>query len=229
MPFRLTNSPSTFRSIAKTLFVDLDYVWVYFDSVCIGSRGIEEHTNHLIVGLNRITGKGLKIKPNKCVFPVPRLEVLWYIISEPGAVPEPDRIKGFSEERLPPLKKELWLFLMFCSLNRRFVLDSSHITAPFHDLATQKSALVWNEGAKDCFYALKVSMSKLRTLVFPDADKTFFTSRDTSEYVLDAVLAQNNDYEKLVSVQLATRSLTKSRRMYRTLEKDALAVVFEVK
>lgn len=38
---------------------------------------------------------------------------------------------------------------------RRFSFN----TVPLHELTTEESDLVWNEGAKDCFYGLKDSMS----------------------------------------------------------------------
>lgn len=54
MPFGPMNAPSTFQRMAESLFKDLEFVQVYIDDVIIGSRSIEEHTNHLIVVCDRI-------------------------------------------------------------------------------------------------------------------------------------------------------------------------------
>lgn len=88
---------------------------------------------------------------------------------------------------------------------------------------------VRNEDAKNSFYALNASMSKPPILPLPDGNKTFFVHTDASKYALKAIFTQKNDKGKLVAVQYANCSLTKSERRYSTFEKEAAAVVIALK
>lgn len=79
--------------------------------------------------------------------------------------------------------------------------------------------------AKTSFYALKDTVSKPPTLVFPDVNKKFSVYTDASKNALGALLMQKNDKCKLVVVQYASPSLTKSKRICSTFEKEAAAVI----
>lgn len=68
--------------------------------------------------------------------------------------------------------------------------------------------------------------SKPQTFPFLDAEETVFFHTVASKYALGAMLMQRIDKVKVVAIQYAGSSLTKSERMYGTFEKEAAKVDF---
>lgn len=102
----------------------------------------------------------------------------------------------------------------------------SYLDAPNYELTTHKSDFLQTDDFKTSFFVLKEFMKKPATMAFTDVEKTFFVLMNGSKYALEAVLMQNNDKWELDAVHYVSCSLTNSKKVYSTFEKEAAAAIF---
>jgi hypothetical protein len=83
MPFGLCNALATFQRMMNDILRDFlhKFVTLYLDDVCIYSRTLEEHVEHLRLVLQRVKGEGLKLRMKKCFFGLQEMEYLGYSVS----------------------------------------------------------------------------------------------------------------------------------------------------
>ena len=65
----------------ENLFKDLPYVSVYLDDILITGRTQAEHLQNLNEVLNRLSGAGMHLKRDECVFMTPAVEYLGHRIT----------------------------------------------------------------------------------------------------------------------------------------------------
>jgi hypothetical protein len=82
MPFGLCNAPSTFQRMMNDILRDFlhKFVTVYLDDVCVYSRTMEEHLEHMRLVLQRFKEEGLKLHLKKCFFGLQEMECLGYTV-----------------------------------------------------------------------------------------------------------------------------------------------------
>jgi len=86
MPFRLTNTPTTFQSLMNQIFEP--YLWkfilVFFDDILVYSPTFAKHLNHLQSAFEILKLNQLHVKKSKCAFAQRQVEYLRNIISNQG-------------------------------------------------------------------------------------------------------------------------------------------------
>jgi hypothetical protein len=82
MPFGMCNAHATFQRMMNDILRDFlhKFVTVYLDDVCIYSRTLEEHQEHLRLVLQRFKEEGLKLRLKKCFFGQQAMEYLGYSV-----------------------------------------------------------------------------------------------------------------------------------------------------
>ena len=95
MPFRLTNSPTTFMDLMQRIFQPyLDqFVVVFVDDILIYSKSEEEHEDHLRVVLQVLRDHQLYVKFNKCEFWLTEVKFLGHVVSASGVSVDPEKIE----------------------------------------------------------------------------------------------------------------------------------------
>lgn len=68
MTFGLKNAAQTFQRFMMRVLADLDFIFVYMDDICIASRNLKEHLQHLRILFERLREYGLLINISKCEF-----------------------------------------------------------------------------------------------------------------------------------------------------------------
>jgi hypothetical protein len=70
MSFRLTNTPTHFMYLMKSIFMaELDkFVVVFINSILVYSKSKKEHEGHLRIVLQQLHDHQLYVKYNKCEF-----------------------------------------------------------------------------------------------------------------------------------------------------------------
>jgi hypothetical protein len=78
MPFGLFNTPATFQRMMNAILrvFSHKFVTVYFDVVCIFSRTLEEHLEHLRLVMPLFKEEGLKLRLKKCFFGLHEMEYI---------------------------------------------------------------------------------------------------------------------------------------------------------
>lgn len=86
MPFGLTNVPSTFHALMKSIFQEQlrKFVLVFFDDVLIYSPSWDSHQIHLRIVLDILLCNQLFLKRSKCCFAQREVAYLGHVISHAG-------------------------------------------------------------------------------------------------------------------------------------------------
>jgi len=129
IPFRLTNTPSTFQDMMNHILSDMLYIGVlaYMDDILVHDETQERHDDLVKEVLRRQQENGLAVSPEICVRRTQEVEFLGYIIGK-------SRIKMLEEKvdvklswRTPQSLTEVQSFLGFANFYQRFIRDNSKI------------------------------------------------------------------------------------------------------
>ena len=133
MSFGLSNAPASFQGyINKILAKKLDvFVIVYLDDILIYTE--DEGQGHVeavrwVLDLLRKNGFFANLK--KCWFHQDEVCFLGYVVSAQGVQIKDERIEAERNWSEPKLVKNIWVFLGFANLYRRFISGFSKIVGP---------------------------------------------------------------------------------------------------
>ncbi len=107
MTFGLRNAAQTFQRLINEVFRGLDFAFAYMDDVCIASKSIEEHKEHLRLAFNRLKEYNLTINVVKSQFGVAELEFLGHSITKDGIRPLPSRVQALTNFEFPTVANQL--------------------------------------------------------------------------------------------------------------------------
>ena len=98
----------------------------------------EEHQKYLEATLARLEEAGLTLNKKKCQFNVRRIEFFGHVFSEHGISPDPEKIRGIKDMKMPNNFKELRSYLGMVNYCGRFIQNISSLTEPLRKLLRQK-------------------------------------------------------------------------------------------
>jgi hypothetical protein len=112
------------------------FVTVYLDDVCIYSRTLEEHLEHMRLVLQRFKEEGLKLRLKKCFFGLQDtgMEFLGYTVSTGKISVSTKKVEAVADWTVPTTQKEVRSFVQFCNFHAIFIHHFSDLTAPLTDL-----------------------------------------------------------------------------------------------
>jgi hypothetical protein len=126
MPFGLKNACATFQRCMRRVFGELIgcIIEAYVDNIIVKSKKIGDLVPDLTEVFLKLRQHGVKLKPEKCVFGVPRGMLIGFVVSE--RVTEPPKIVPYYRlsRSTWPLSNNKELFCRF----RRVKPDKSHTT-----------------------------------------------------------------------------------------------------
>ena len=77
-----------------------------------------------------ICGKGLTLNPEKCVFRMPQLTFMGYLLSRKGIGPTESRVEAVVQATKPTNAEEVRSFLGLVNVSVRFIPNLASITEP---------------------------------------------------------------------------------------------------
>jgi hypothetical protein len=230
LPFGLTSAPSVFQRLMDLSLSGLSYVscLAYIDDILVYSTTFEQHLERLEEVLLRILNAGLKLKASKCHVFQRKVEFLGHIVSADGIEVQPSKVSAVLDWPRPTNLHELRSFVGFCSYYRRFVQGFANLAFALHTLMRKNVKFYWGPEQEEAFVELKRRLVTAPVLTMPRDEGEYVLDTDASNVALGAVLSQMQEgIEKPIAY--ASRSLSKSERMYCTTRKELLAVVFGLK
>nr|KAJ0217138.1 hypothetical protein LSAT_V11C300143600 [Lactuca sativa] len=191
MPFGLSNAPSTFMRVMNQLFRPFigKFVVVYFDDILIYSATFGEHVNHVRQVLTVLRRDSLYAAMKKCVFMVPKVLFLGYVVSGEGIQVDESKVAAVRQWPSPTTITEVRSFHGLASFYRRFIPNFSSIMAPVTDCMKEKT-FTWTEAAESAFQLVKEKLTTSPILVLPDFSQVFELHTDASKVGIGAVLSQ---------------------------------------
>ena len=213
MPFRLSNVGASFCHLMEMCLGDQQYLTLlfYLDDICIFSSSVDEMLNRIEMVLKRLQDFNLKIKLKKSFFFQSKVLFLGHMLSKEGISPNPNKIQKVKDWPVPTNAKEVHSFLGLASYYHRFVPQFVKWANPLHDLihpiAMKKShhrirlpplqpnlpPFQWTELHQKSFEKLKLALTSVPVLAYPDYSKPFLLETDASLKGLGAVLLQEDN------------------------------------
>lgn len=232
MTFGLRNAGQTFQRFVDEMTRGLDFVYTYLDDFLIFSRDKETHTEHLRQIFTRLQEFGMVINTSKCVFAVPEVKFLGYMVSSAGIKPLNDKVQAIREFPIPKNVKELRRFLGMLNFYRRFIPNAARIQAPLHTLLTgsvKGSHPVDITGETlEAFEKSKESLCHATLLVHPDITAKLAVVTDASDSAIGAVLQQLK-FGNWQPLAFFSKKLSPSQQKYSPYDRELLAIYEAIK
>jgi hypothetical protein len=195
MSFGLTNAPSTFMILMNEVLKDFigKFLILYLDDILIFSKTEEEHFRHLTLMMRRLQQEKLLINLKNSSFMKTTLIYLGFVISSNKLKMDPEKVKAIKEWPSPRNIFEVIRFHGLASFYRKFIRNFSGISTPMMDTVKKRHKIFhWTKEAERSFRLLKEKIIEQPVLVLPNFSKTFQVRCDASEFVVGAVLSQEN-------------------------------------
>jgi hypothetical protein len=179
MPFGLCNARAPFQRMMNDILRDFlhKFVIVYLDDVCIYSRTLEEHLEHLRLVLQRFKEEGLKLRLKKCFFGLQEMEYLGYTVSAGKISVSTKKVEAVAYWPVPTTQKEVRSFVQFCNFYATFIHHFSDLTAPLTDSLrkSQPQKVTLAPACLEAFETLKLRLISAPCLILTEvgSDATF--------------------------------------------------------
>lgn len=231
LPFGLTNAPAIFqRNMTKLLSGLIGTIaMVYIDDIIIYSRTPEEHAKHLEQVLERFRQAGLQLKPSKCHFGLPELDLLGYVVSAKGIRPQPKKIEAIKNLDHPTDVKGVRSFLGVVGYYRQCIPGFAALAMPLTELTKSKQPFIWGPEQQQSFEQLKKALISEPILSHPDPGRPYLLYTDASDKCVGAILVQkdNEGIERVIAY--LSHKLSGAQLRWPTIEKEAFGVVYALK
>eukprot|EP00741_Cyanophora_paradoxa_P023212 tig00021572_g22420.t1 len=205
-------------------------VVAYIDDITVFSPSIDQHLLDLKALFETISKANLRLKPSKCRFCVPEIDLLGHRISAEGIRQDPAKTKVITDWQTPKNADELRSFSprrLLPPLCRELLQSGARHAAP--SIEGRRLELARGRPADRAFKELKELLGRDIILRFPDFSKPFILQTDASTYAIGAILSQADDKGVERPLAFISRTLLPAEMNYSATELECLAVVWAIK
>ena len=121
--------------------------------------------------------------------------------------------------------KQIQIFVRFCNFYRRFVHNFFKIVRSLIQLTQKNVSFVWFKPCQQAFKLIKKNITSISVLCHYDRTRETILKIDSSNYVNDKVLFQQNDDEVLHSVTFFNKSMLLIEYNYKIYDKKVLIII----
>ena len=175
--------------------------------------------------LRRLGEIGIRLKQAKCAFMKSSVEYLGHKISADRIRSTTEKLRAIKDAPPPSNVSQLCSFLGLVNYYGKFLPQLATTLAHIYCITFYK--VCWKWGPQQQAEA-KAQLTSDCLLVHFDPTKDLILACDASPYGVGAVLTHIMEDGNEKPVALASRSLTPAERKYAQLDKEALAIIFEV-
>ncbi|XP_058031613.1 uncharacterized protein K02A2.6-like [Ahaetulla prasina] len=229
LQFGVCIAPGLFQSLMERLLHGLEGVVPYFDDILVSATNQIDLCIKLRAILSRIRKAGLKLKRQKCLLGVPKVEFLGFLVDSQGIHPTPSKIEAIRDAPTPANRAELQAFLGLLNFYAIFLPHKASVAEPLHRLLDAKAPWRWDRNAEAAFRAVKSLLTSSAVLVQYDPLQPLSLSCDASPYGIGAVLSHVLPNGSEAPIAYYSRTLSAPERNYSQLDKEALAAVAGIK
>ena len=224
--FGISSAPELYQHTIQQVLVGCEGAYNIHGDIIIHGRTVEEHDSRLQKTIECICDKGLTLNPEKCVFRMPQLTFMGYLLSRKGIGPTESHVEAVVQAKEPTNAEEVRSFLGLVNFSARFIPNLASITEPLRELTRKGVPFKWGAEQKVAFETLKSNLGRAETLAYFDrnAEVTKLIT-DASPVGLGAVLTQVQEGQERV-IAYASRALTGVERRYSQTEREALGLVW---
>ena len=182
LPFGISAAPEFFQKKVSQILEDLDGVIGNIDDILIYGETIEEHDRRLLKVLKRLSGAGISLKLNKCIFGTTRMKFLGHMIDQEGIHIDDERIVAVKHMKAPENVSELRSLLGSVNYLARFIPHLSTTAQPLNDLLSPQNTFQWGPQQRQTFEQIKGELIRSPTLAWFDPNRETVISADALSY-----------------------------------------------
>ena len=187
-PFGIRNSPPEFQRMIDDVVQGMKNLICYVDDIVMYDNEFCPLLANLRELLQRFADKGLYLKISKLELFVSSVQALGFIVSEEGVKPNPKKVQGLVDAKLPRTKKQLRSFIGTVGFLRRFIPNCSEVLGPLTRLLRKGVSYTLTQECVDAFVYLKTLITEHTLLTAPRGEGAFVIACDASSYGLGLVL-----------------------------------------
>ena len=109
--FGVASSPAIFQKIVDSVMSGLEGVGGILDDLIITGSNDERHLSNLESALERMSGMGIQLMKEKCLFMKPTAEYFAFVVDRDGIHPSPRKVQAIREVQVLENPTELKSFL----------------------------------------------------------------------------------------------------------------------
>ena len=166
----------------------------YVDNMLVLYEGedVREFANQVKTIVEKLTAKGLKLKPAKCKVGYSKMRILGHLCEKGAARIDPVKVECFSKMEHPKSLQAVQSILGFLNYVRDYVPIIADLLGPFQELAKRKKwdDTLWTPKMDDLFKRVGKVLESAPVLSVPDFRVPFIVATDASQYGVGAVLYQ---------------------------------------
>ncbi|KAF0747768.1 hypothetical protein AaE_007595, partial [Aphanomyces astaci] len=209
-PMGMAGMPGIWSRLMRSLFDKFPFVVVYLDDICVYSKTMDEHVEHVRVVLEVLCNEKLYARLDKCVFGVDKVNILGHTISGDRLQVNSSKVRAIEEWAAPTNRKELLSFLGMAGYYRKFIANYAKLILPISELAKDKVPWEWMDQHNKAFLVVKAALQQAPVLQLPDFDQPFIITTDASGYCCGAVLSQLDANEEDRPVAFLSKKLSET-------------------
>ena len=231
-PQGLKNSPLHLKLLMDKCFGSMaKEVIHYADDIMLASNGtLQDHLIKLEQVLKRLKMHGVKIRPEKINIARDTVDFLGVVWTK-GKISIPEaKVIAFKNLPSPNTPKRTKSVICALAYYRKFIPKFAEISQPLMDLATlHPKQFKWTEDHEKRFRTLIDSIVQNSSLHLPDPTKEFYVQTDASQNCgAGRVFQKDKDGNELL-IACVSRTFTKSERVYSTVKKEVLALLYTLR
>ena len=137
------------------------------------------------------------------------MSYLGHLVTSEGIQPDPEKTSRVIGYPVPADINAVRSFLGLASYYRKFVPGFAQIAAPLHSLLEKEAHFYWSMECQRAFEQLKQLLTSAPVLAYPrfNSEHPFILETDARAKGLGAVLAQQQEDDKVHPIAFASRSL----------------------
>ncbi|KAF1334823.1 Retroelement pol polyprotein, partial [Globisporangium splendens] len=152
-PMGLAGIPEVWSHLMRVLFGKLKFVVVYLDDICIFSRSMSDHAQHLAMVCEVLRHEKLYARLSKCEFGKFSVQFLGHTVAVEGIQVDAHKTTAIEKYPTPTTQKTLLCFLDLAGYYRRFIYDFARIALLLHRLIKKDAKWTWSSEHGRAFHA----------------------------------------------------------------------------
>jgi len=165
------------------------------------------------------------LHPEKCVFALPQVQYLGFVLAEKCVAASPEQVKAVKNFPTPTCVKDIRQFLGLTSCYRRLVPNIAETAKSLTSLTRKDRPFAWGPSQQGAFRKLKEKLDTTPVLNFPDFSLPFILMTDASQTAMGAFLSQVQNGEER-TIAYTSRQTNKAEQSYAATELEMLCLVW---
>jgi transposase InsO family protein len=232
--FGLANAPAEFARFINHVLGEFvtKFVTVYFDDITIHSQTLEEHRQHVLQVLKRLSDEKITLKITKCEFDQTEVKLLGEIVSGTELKMQEEKVKAILNWPEPDStkndrwnRKNLEKFRGLAGYYRKYIQGYSNLLEPINKLIHSEEKFKWTELEKEVMNTVKKAFVEQRILKIFDYEKPVRVTTDASGVGIGGMIEQQDEENHWKPILFCSRKMNNAELRYSTPDKELLAIV----